>query len=236
MKSFLTFIGILLIALFLIADIPAQTPENQDAKLISAPSPEYPKEAKDAGYGGTIRIKVEIDESGNVTSVDASGPDSVCENVTDPLLIALRNSAAAALKQAKFAPAIKKGKAVKSSQTLRYNFGSMPPDWLFGSQPFNVRSAEDAKIVKSGVINGGAKSLPAPNYPPAAKASRITGPVPVRIVFDERGEVLAAEVIAGHPLLRQAALEAACRARFEPVLIEGKPVKVTGIVTYMFVP
>ena len=148
MKSFLLTLATLSFVGLLSFTVTAQSDTSTvDAKLISAPTPEYPKEAKDAGYGGTVRIKVDIDESGNVTSADASGPDSVCENVTDPILIALRNSAATALKQAKFAPAMKKGRAVKSSQTLRYNFGSMPPDWLFGPQPFNVRSAEDTKIV-----------------------------------------------------------------------------------------
>ena len=38
----------------------------------------------------------------------------------------------------------------------------------------------------------------------------------------------------GHPLLRQAAVSAALKARFEPVLLSGLPVKFSGTLIYNF--
>ncbi|MBO0160511.1 energy transducer TonB, partial [Vibrio parahaemolyticus] len=36
--------------------------------------------------------------------------------------------------------------------------------------------------------------------------------------------------------LRQAAVEAAQRAKFSPTMLSGQPVKVSGVITYNFVP
>jgi periplasmic protein TonB len=87
----------------------------------------------------------------------------------------------------------------------------------------------------STVISGKAVEKPAPPYPTAAKMVGADGSVPVIIVVDERGRVVSAKASGGHPLLRQAAVEAAYRARFEPTRLGGQPVKVTGVITYNFV-
>jgi len=42
--------------------------------------------------------------------------------------------------------------------------------------------------------------------------------------------------VSGHPLLRGAAEQAARGARFSPTLLSGQPVKVSGVITYNFVP
>jgi len=42
--------------------------------------------------------------------------------------------------------------------------------------------------------------------------------------------------VSGHPLLRQAAERAAIESRFAPTMLEGQPVKITGIMVYNFVP
>lgn len=58
---------------FMISFAHAHAQDNaSDAKLISSPTPEYPKDAKDAGFGGTVRIKVEVDKDGNVVSSEPS--------------------------------------------------------------------------------------------------------------------------------------------------------------------
>ncbi|RMH31749.1 MAG: energy transducer TonB [Acidobacteria bacterium] len=91
------------------------------------------------------------------------------------------------------------------------------------------------KVVSKGVINGEAISLPQPPYPPAAKAVRASGDVTVQVTIDEQGNVISAVATSGHPLLRQAAVDAAKRAKFKPTLLSGQPVKVTGIITYKFI-
>ena len=91
-----------------------------------------------------------------------------------------------------------------------------------------------SETVKGGVINGRAISKPAPLYPEAARIQRISGVVVIYVTVDEKGYVIDAYP-CGHPLLSEAALRAAYSARFSPTLLSGKPVKVTGIITYKFV-
>jgi protein TonB len=88
--------------------------------------------------------------------------------------------------------------------------------------------------ISGGVLNGKAISKPAPPYPAVAKAARASGTVVVQITVDESGKVISAAAVSGHPLLRQAAVQAAYQARFSPTLLSGQPVKVTGTITYNF--
>ena len=88
--------------------------------------------------------------------------------------------------------------------------------------------------ISGGVLNGKAISKPAPPYPAVAKAARAAGTVVVQITVDEGGKVISAAAVSGHPLLRQAAVQAAYQARFSPTLLSGQPVKVTGTITYNF--
>jgi TonB family protein len=88
--------------------------------------------------------------------------------------------------------------------------------------------------VESGVLNGKALELPRPEYPSIARAARASGTVTVQVVIDEQGNVSAAHVVSGHPLLQAVSLAAARQAKFFPTLLEGEPVKVTGVITYNF--
>jgi protein TonB len=92
------------------------------------------------------------------------------------------------------------------------------------------------KTISGGVLNGKAISLPKPPYPPAARAVRASGAVSVQVLIDESGRVVSASAASGHPLLQAAAVSAARSARFSPTLLSGQPVKVSGIITYNFVP
>lgn len=103
-----------------------------------------------------------------------------------------------------------------------------PPDAL-------PRILRDRKSVYKAVINGTAIKLPKPAYPPAARAVRASGTVRVLVTIDGEGNVISAEAVDGHPLLHVAALKAAQQAKFKQTLLAGKPVKVTGIITYNFV-
>lgn len=95
---------------------------------------------------------------------------------------------------------------------------------------------EPPKTVSGGVLNGKAISLPKPPYPPAARAVRASGAVSVQVLIDETGRVVSASAASGHPLLQAAAVSAARQARFSPTMLSGQPVKVSGIITYNFVP
>jgi protein TonB len=60
--------------------------------------------------------------------------------------------------------------------------------------------------------------------------------VTVQVLIDEGGNVISAEAISGHPLLRSAAVDAARGAQFSPTVLNGSVVKVSGMLTYNFVP
>jgi TonB family protein len=99
----------------------------------------------------------------------------------------------------------------------------------------NASASDRRKIIQGSVLNGKAIAKPQPVYPPIAKAARAQGTVTVQIIVDEEGYVIAATAVGGHPLLQQAAVAAARQARFTPTLLEGQPVKVSGVITYNFV-
>ena len=100
------------------------------------------------------------------------------------------------------------------------------------SSPDNSNS----KKISGGVLNGKATNLVQPTYPSAAKAVRASGAVNVQVTIDEKGNVISASAVSGHPLLRASAAAAARESKFSPTLLSGKPVKVTGVVVYNFVP
>lgn len=85
-----------------------------------------------------------------------------------------------------------------------------------------------------GVVNGRATSLPKPIYPAPAIAVRVQGKVDVQVSIDESGRVTSANAVSGHPLLRNAAEQAARNARFTPTYLSKVPVKVTGVIIYNF--
>ena len=91
------------------------------------------------------------------------------------------------------------------------------------------------QLVMEGVLNRKAVKKPQPRYPPDAKAARAQGTVTVQIVVDEQGHVASAQAVSGHDLLRGASEEAARKAKFEPTTVCGRPVKVSGVITYNFV-
>jgi protein TonB len=90
------------------------------------------------------------------------------------------------------------------------------------------------KPVSGGVLNGKAISLPAPAYPDLARRSGASGLVEVEVVIDMNGKVVSAKATNGPAVLRQAAEMAARLARFNPTLLSGQPVRVSGVITYNF--
>jgi len=94
---------------------------------------------------------------------------------------------------------------------------------------------ETPKIVRtSTVLNGSALSLPKPSYPRTAQALNLEGTVKVQVTIDEGGNVISAKAADGHPFFRPGAEQAARNAKFRPTLLNGVPVKVTGVIVYNF--
>jgi TonB family protein len=125
-----------------------------------------------------------------------------------------------------------------SGETINLN---SPDIGILGGSPTDDNSntslpgrASVGKAVAGGMLAGKATNMPQPAYPAAAKAAKASGAVVVLVVADEGGNVESATAISGHPLLRASAEAAAKQAHFTPMLVAGKPMKMTGTITYNF--
>ena len=101
--------------------------------------------------------------------------------------------------------------------------------------PALVPKTTDIVQMTSTMITGKALRKTQPPYPQIARAVRAQGTVPVQITISEEGRVLAATVISGHPLLRDAAQQAAMQWVFSPTVLNGKSVKVSGVISFNFI-
>lgn len=86
-----------------------------------------------------------------------------------------------------------------------------------------------------GMLNGKAIRKPQPMYTAMAKSMREQGIVTVRIVIDEKGNVVSAKAASGPTHLMGVSESAASEAKFKPTTFCGEPVKVSGVITYRFV-
>lgn len=116
---------------------------------------------------------------------------------------------------------------------LSHDFGapSTPP-----TPPSTPPSSVPPRIQLGGQIQA-AKVISQPNpiYPPLARQARIQGSVLLHAVLGRDGHVSELQVISGHPLLVQAALDAVKQWRYQPTLLNNEPVEVDTTITVTFV-
>lgn len=84
-------------------------------QLLSVPEPKYPSEAKTEKAGGTIEVRVKIDENGNVSEI---------EKVTGNKI--LQGAAIEAALKAKFVPTLCDGKKARVTGTIVFRFYPYP--------------------------------------------------------------------------------------------------------------
>jgi protein TonB len=75
---------------------------------------------------------------------------------------------------------------------------------------------------------------PDPIYPQIAKSARISGTVELSAIIGEDGKIQQLTVVTGHPLLRQAALDAVKQWVYQPTLLNEQPVKVSTTIDVIF--
>ncbi|HJQ33607.1 MAG TPA: TonB family protein [Pyrinomonadaceae bacterium] len=88
--------------------------------------------------------------------------------------------------------------------------------------------------VSVGSLVSKARQRSAPAYPPIARAGRISGNVTVFLIVNEKGDVESISRADGPAQLQQAAIEAARRWKFNPTVIDGQTVRVSGYLTFNF--
>jgi len=102
--------------------------------------------------------------------------------------------------------------------------------------PPSTSSTQDFERVPESELQSRAITEVKPEYPPTAKKLKATGTVEVEITISEAGLVIEAKAISGHLALRSAAVEAARNWVFKPTMLNGKPVRVKSVLTFVFVP
>jgi periplasmic protein TonB len=73
-----------------------------------------------------------------------------------------------------------------------------------------------------------------PVYPEQARQAHIQGLVRLHLVLAKDGSVAQFQVVSGHPLLLQAAVDAVRQWCYQPTLLNGEPVEVDTVVEVVF--
>jgi TonB family protein len=74
----------------------------------------------------------------------------------------------------------------------------------------------------------------APVYPEDARMARISGTVRLHVIIDKDGRIKQLEVVSGHPMLQQAALDAVRLWTYQPTLLNGEPVEIDTTIDVIF--
>ncbi len=95
----------------------------------------------------------------------------------------------------------------------------------------------DENVIKGGLVSGRATNLPKPAYPKEARKVKAAGTINVTVLIDENGKIILAKAVCPSNVdLAESAEQAAFASSFTPTLLSGKPVKVTGVIVYNFIP
>lgn len=161
-KSFIYFVVVLLFSTLNIfpqsgkknADLTAKnSPKNcrvfLNGKLLNNPQPFYPDEAKSSGISGKVQIAVEIDEKGNVTSIENFTGEEVFKKTTFEAAL-----------QAKFSPTLCNGIPSKKIGIITFNF----PKFSITNEYFKTTKTEDFKDIQENTNYFEAISLLTENY------------------------------------------------------------------------
>jgi TonB family protein len=131
-------------------------------------------------------------------------------------------------------PAVPVGVSAMSAPQLI----SAPPPPATVPQSAPAQAANTARTNPSGgqVQQAQLISRKDPEYPTLAKQSRAQGEVILLATVGADGKVKDVKVLAGHPLLRNAAVAAVKQWVYKPTILKGKPVESETRISLNFVP
>ena len=89
-------------------------------------------------------------------------------------------------------------------------------------------------LVSTGVQAAKLTRQVVPAYPALARTARISGTVHLQGVIGKDGAIKNLQLISGHPLLAQAALEAVRQWIYKPTLLNGEAVEVIAPIEVIF--
>jgi protein TonB len=88
--------------------------------------------------------------------------------------------------------------------------------------------------ISQGVVEGMVIHKVEPPYPALARQAHIQGDVVMSAVISKEGTIENLQVLSGHPLLVQAAIDAVKQWRYRPYTVSGEPVEVETKITATF--
>ena len=115
-------------------------------------------------------------------------------------------------------------------------FGGIPGQGMVSSMaPPPPKPTAPTRVKQGGNVTAASiLNQTRPVYPALARQARIQGNVVLHAIIDKDGKVAQLEVISGHPLLVQSALDAVKQWRYKPTLLNGDPVEVDTTITVTF--
>ncbi len=152
----------------------------------------------------------------------------------------MTQAAVDAVKKWKFKPFIRNAKPARVSVILPFDFifvdEAIDPHAKTGtgSSPASFPNARAMKIIW--VATGAerrerVRKMVNPIYPDIAKAAHIQGEVVLIAVISKDGHIRQLNILSGHPLLTEAAVNAVKLWEYQPYVINGEPVEVQTKVT-----
>lgn len=205
--------------------IPYEADGDNPPKLIFRLEPRYPVPAEVARIEATVTMRIIINEEGQVWSAEVLEGHQL-----------LNQAALDAVIRWQYAPTVIEGKVAPVITTVRVQFSPVKvmhdadeksPPGVAAPKREPVRTSGD--YLENRVIR-----RVEPEYPPLARAHRISGVVLLQVVLNENGEVYEVKVVRGHPLLQQAAVDAVRQWKFKPTLMNGEPVPILGTIAVIF--
>lgn len=193
---------------------------------VSSRAPVYPPLAKLARLQGRVLLQVTVSSDGSVREASLMSGH--------PLLA---QAALEAVKSWRFAARPADQRIITTVEfKLPVDSRSSPgtPAPSVASGPTTTGGVPARISVGGNVQQAMLTESPEPVYPPLARQARISGTVRFNIVIGKDGSVANMTLVAGHPLLVQAAQEAVRSYRYKPTLLNGNPVEVATSVDVPF--
>lgn len=195
-------------------------------------------EAREHLFSSEMRI-ASISEIPTTRSAPAASQPAAGTSAAQPKSASTRGEQkadAAAQKSSKKSQPKQPAANTNAATTTAAPNNAQPPAQQPGASqsPTGGAKAAGGAPVAVGSLAQKAKQKVSPSYPSIAKAARVSGVVTVFLIINEKGEVETVQKLEGPLQLQQAAAEAARRWRFNPTVIDGQAVRVTGYLSFNF--
>lgn len=224
---------LLLLLFLLVANVSfgQSTDQNSSAKVLGTAEYRLPPAAVAAGIDGRLAIGLTVNAAGKASDVRIySTPMWPCgARIPNSEIDEVRKTVKEHVLALSFAPEIKDGKArsVAVEITLTLTERIKGAAAIFG-RLYRPNIAEPG-LVDVGTLESRVESLKRPT-----KLVQSRGIATLQVLVDEKGEVASAGVFKGIPAVATAARDAVCESKFRPATVNGKPVPMTGTLTYFF--